>query len=1144
MKFNKQTNEKQRLLELIQRSHENKNFELEALIHSKGIQYDDFVACLKRIKNQKEFKMYPAEEVLNIAFRTDSKYKDIRISIFGKETIKYFCAHGRLKDLGANVKYYYKEKINEDKGKISRVNIEDYDIRFNLKEERQTNEADENVRSLLENWVDTPKYFRYKKSFRFETVDGLFRNDLSIVKDSKSDDQKMTVAEVIKKRLEESVIKPDNESNFREWWTRIKNKSEYTVMVGSQITFHNTLQKSGVLENKPSYEIEVEYLGNQKQQKTISSHDIMVKYIELIGIHLQAIQKSYFVIGNSEMNKVRTNMMVLTGIKGKNVFKASLPLTVEIFNLQQLNNRQYLDSSNHTLRKNFLVTEKADGERNLLYIDPQGEFYFINRMNTIKKVGMKMPDIANSLLDGEYLEGQELYMIFDAYFYQGKPTWKEVFDPRYEVIKQVTDYIKINLNKPSPNVDIKFPMMIGRKIYYRGDVIMKKDNLDEANYDTLIFDACKKILNQVNVSQGGKLEIGHQFSYHVDGLIFIPGDLHVGQDYIGHVVNNFSDSSNWGRTYKWKPPTLNSIDFEIGIFHPSGKSDMNDQYYNGILYRQISLKTNYQSYFHDRYNSQRVLNEGLGVFNGSKPFTPNQPFVGSIDYNNNLVDDTHIAWIPLDSNNNMITEDNIIVQEGDTVEFTYDMTDINPQHRWKAIRGRPGKKANGYHTAINIWRSIHEPITTDMIIGNVPIPASKSYYQSNVVREELYLKEMNKFHNFVKGRLYDHIGKDLKRPHILDMACGKFGDYFKMVNIKPGFILGVDYAQDNINNFNNGAAVRALLAEKDNNMFKKMNTHVMAIWGDCHLPLHTAEAGQDDLNKYYLKVLYGDVDVSDYSKLGKLSGMALQKFDMVSTHFAVHYFFANYDTLTGYINNVHQNLKTNGYFIGTCLDGKTIFNKFKNNKTDILEQYQDPDKVKLIWRIKKDYEDESFPDDEKSLGVPISVDVESINATSNEYLVNFDYFTKLMNEYGFELIDSKLFHEVPNSMLEEFYAENKMQGDILRKKPKVLEYSVLHRWFIFVKKGINEMNDDDMDKDNNSRNNLSPEEENEITKVNFNGSKLTQIKKRDVKQDLKGGSQESESEYKEDLFIEELNLESIKLTDSSELKAESESEFD
>jgi hypothetical protein len=126
-------------------------------------------------------------------------------------------------------------------------------------------------------------------------------------------------------------------------------------------------------------------------------------------------------------------------------------------------------------------------------------------------------------------------------------------------------------------------------------------------------------------------------------------------------------------------------------------------------------------------------------------------------------------------------------------------------------------------------------------------------------------------------------------------------------------------------------------------------------------------------------------------------------------------------------------------------------------------------------------------------------------------------------------------------MLEEFYAENKIQGDILKKKPKVLEYSVLHRWFIFVKKGLNEMNADD-DIDNDNRNNLSPEEENEITKVNFNGSKLTQVKKRDVDMDLKGGSQGSE--YKEDLFIEELNLESIKMTDSSELKAESESEFD
>ena len=39
-------------------------------------------------------------------------------------------------------------------------------------------------------------------------------------------------------------------------------------------------------------------------------------------------------------------------------------------------------------------------------------------------------------------------------------------------------------------------------------------------------------------------------------------------------------------------------------------------------------------------------------------------------------------------------------------------------------------------------------------------------------------------------------------------------------------------------------------------------------------------------------------------------------------------------------------------------------------------------------------------------------------------------------------------------MLEEFYAEKKPIGMQLRNKQKALEYSVLHRWFIFVKRTV------------------------------------------------------------------------------------------
>ena len=51
--------------------------------------------------------------------------------------------------------------------------------------------------------------------------------------------------------------------------------------------------------------------------------EILVKFIQLIGIHLQAIQKSYYVISRSEVGQVRNSFMALTGVKGKNLFKAS-----------------------------------------------------------------------------------------------------------------------------------------------------------------------------------------------------------------------------------------------------------------------------------------------------------------------------------------------------------------------------------------------------------------------------------------------------------------------------------------------------------------------------------------------------------------------------------------------------------------------------------------------------------------------------------------------------------------------------------------------------------------------------------------------------------------------------------------------------
>ena len=89
-------------------------------------------------------------------------------------------------------------------------------------------------------------------------------------------------------------------------------------------------------------------------------------------------------------------------------------------NIVELDPDNFYNSKN--IRQNYAVTEKTDGDRNLLFIDSNGEFYLINRQNEIKKTGVRSTNLTNCLLDGELvsknLNGQDikLYLTFDLYF--------------------------------------------------------------------------------------------------------------------------------------------------------------------------------------------------------------------------------------------------------------------------------------------------------------------------------------------------------------------------------------------------------------------------------------------------------------------------------------------------------------------------------------------------------------------------------------------------------------------------------------------------------------------------------------------------------------------------------------------------------
>ena len=130
-----------------------------------------------------------------------------------------------------------------------------------------------------------------------------------------------------------------------------------------------------------------------------------------------------------------------------------------------------------------------------------------------------------------------------------------------------------------------------------------------------------------------------------------------------------------------------------------------------------------------------------------------------------------------------------------------------------------------------------------------------------------------------------------------------------------------------------------------------------------------------------------------------------ESFHIITLMFALHYFFKNKATLDGLIKNIDEHLKTGGYFIGACFNGKRLFNTLKSEDTITITK-----KSNIIFNVEKLYKTTDFTDTETSLGKEISVFMSSIGTTNNEYLVNFDYLDKELKKIGVvrdEIIDFK-----------------------------------------------------------------------------------------------------------------------------------------
>ena len=554
-----------------------------------------------------------------------------------------------------------------------------------------------------------------------------------------------------------------------------------------------------------------------------------------------------------------------------------------------------------------------------------------------------------------------------------------------------------------------------------------------------IYSQLDVLLNEINIGS---------FEYEVDGIILTPNDEEV-------------PSGAWKSCFKWKPPHHNSIDFLINT-----KKNENDKDFMGTLfsdgndltktnniqfYKTLTLRVGFSQRRHGIINPigmmirDEIPKKQSFNYKDYYPaaFYPNPNFKENWNQANILLKDIGTKKV-------MIAEDGNQFEDETIVEFKFDK-DSNKPNEWKwipikvrydktyAYRKGEANYGNDYKTANGVWKSIHFPVTEDMLKGidePPPIEDESDVYYNKTGTSKTNAMAMRNFHNrYVKHNLI----KNVSSPgnNLLDLAVGKAGDLSKWIDSRLNSVIGIDVSRDNIENQMDGAATRYL---KEKQYGRKIIPNCMFLHGDSSKNIRDGTAFISDKYRTIMKSIYG-LGSKDRKEIGEGVYYFREKeigknINVVSLQFALHYFFKSKETLHELLKNVSQNCSLNGYFIGTCFNGLNIWNLLLNKEKDETYSILD-ENDNMIWSVKKLYDTNSFPNDETSLGIPIEIFQESINKRHIEYLVNFNYLQNEIENYGFvkcpaEDLKKKHFDKAIDSFESLF---NRMKADTDKKDP-------------------------------------------------------------------------------------------------------------
>jgi hypothetical protein len=1071
-------------------TYSNKNHELEVRFGTRGIKplnKNDYDNVIKKLKS---LGFTSVNEVGTSSLKIQCEYLDkntgkfklstTRITINDLFVIQKYCKTNDLKSIYKDnmnaVTFVNKNNVFIDNKKIFPVNFDEFNFRVSYQVEENISMNSKNF--ILQSWDKNKKQFRFLNRVTFTHPDYPINVDISITKFN---------GDIYKKTY--------------------------------------TIEESNVFNSPERIEIELEVDNNKIGPYTpFDSHEKILQALrKVIKFVLSGLQNTNYPVSYFEQKEVMDEYMKMLHKENYNPTKRIYPsdfIGPSSFTLQMSNVAEIDSNSNiPNIRKDFVVTEKADGERHLLFISSKGKIYLINTNMQVIFTGAKTnnKDIFNSLLDGELIANNKfgnfinLYAGFDIYYLNKvdirilpfvlkeepisslienkKEKYKtktidsnsDIYQCRYMLLQNTISSMKalsildvnISTETTKNTSEIKkllSPITIKSKKFY-------PESITKGN----IFDACNDILTKVRENR---------FEYNTDGLIFTHAYYGVGSNKEGETGP--LSKITWEYSFKWKPAHENTIDFFVvtlkqpggediikTIFEPGFNSQLSSQLSE---YKTIQLSCTYSEKKHGVIYlnpCQDIIDDKLPEFkepnyeekytNDAKPlqFYPTEPFDPEAGICN--------IMLKLDDNGvkQMFTEENEVFGDNTIVEFSYDLSK-EKGWRWVPKRVRYDKTSeflqgmknfgNAYHVANSNWKTINNPITEDMICSGEGIP-------DITVDEDIYYNKpagktsteaMKNFHNlYVKKLLIKSVSK--QGDTLIDYACGKAGDLPKWISSRLSFVFGIDKSKNNLEDRLDGACVRYLNSTKNN----KHMPNALFVHGDSSYNVKSGAAMLNDKAIQITRAIFGD-GTKEVDKLGKAVfrqyGKGEDGFNVSSCQFALHYFLENPNTLQGFMKNLSECTKLNGYFIGTCYDGKEVFNLLRKKQPG--ESIQIIEKGKKVWEIVKGYNSTSFEDNSSCIGYRIDVYQDSINQLITEYLVNFDYLDSVLYNYGFKLLDreealslglpegSGLFSELFMNMIEETKRnknKSKDYGEAINMTEYEKKISFLNRYFVYKK---------------------------------------------------------------------------------------------